>query len=484
MKSPLHLLIVAVAMFVLTKDCNGLRYDSPLQSHIDSILAKLKATPMDAVLYWNFVTLQACANDYDASVTLIPDQLGPAETSRAFAIIHGAIYDAMVVFNPGFKPLCQPNKMPNTKHVDKQTAVNAAIMEAAYQTLRCMYPKQRAIFDEVRQQYRNELKTNGNKQVAIQTGILVGRLISESILTRRQYDNSQLNMSYTPTMLPGYHRLDPTHPDQGFVSPGWGKVTPFLLDSGSQFRPSAVVGNTSVSRLAHLNSIRYARDFNEVKLFGAKNSTARTADQTEIGIFWAYDAAPKIGVPPRLYNQIIRVIAIQQKNTLEENARLFALANYAMGDAGIAAWDCKYYYNFWRPIAGIREGIQSNQRDPNWLPLGSQADGVGTDFTPPFPSYVSGHSTFGSAIFESLRQFYKTDSIKFKFQSDEFNGKTVDSNTGQVRPARTRYYESFTEAETENFVSRIYLGVHWRSDQEEGRTLGRNVAQFAYQKLY
>ena len=375
MKYPLHLLIVVILTIVSTKNCNGLNYGNPLQSHIDSLLTKLKATPMDAVLYWNFVTLEACANDYDTSITPVPNKMGPTETSRAFAIVHGAMYDAMVVFNQGLKPLFRPNKMPNTNHVHKETAVNAAIMEAAYQTLCAMYPQQRAIFYAVRKQYRSQLTTNGNKRVAITTGVLVGKLISTFILAGRQYDNSRLNMSYTPIMLPGYHRPDPIHPEQGFLSANWGNVTPFLLDSGSQFRPLDVVGNTPPFRQTYLGSARYVRDFNEVKSFGAKNSTARTTDQTEIGIFWAYDGAPKIDVPPRLYNQIVRVIATQQKNTLEDNARLFALVNYAMGDAAIAAWDCKYHYNFWRPIVGIREAPQSIQssvrRDQCFLVTGT-----------------------------------------------------------------------------------------------------------------
>jgi len=137
-----------------------------------------------------------------------------------------------------------------------------------------------------------------------------------------------------------------------------------------------------------------------------------------------------------------------------------------MGDAGIAAWDSKYVYNFWRPILGIRQAASVRNpftiADPNWQPLGAQADnGSGTNFTPNFPSYVSGHATFGSAMFQILREYYGTDHIPFSFQSDEYNGVTKDAD-GVVRRPRTRFYANLTQAEIENHDCRIYLGVHWR----------------------
>ncbi|CAF5098628.1 unnamed protein product, partial [Rotaria sp. Silwood1] len=231
-------------------------------------------------------------------------------------------------------------------------------------------------------------------------------------------------------MEPGYHQRDPTHPNQEFLSPQWGSVTPFVIETGSQFRASNIVGDTVPKRRQYLDSEKYVNDYDEVVSLGTRTSQDRTVDQTEIGIFWGYDCAPKVGVPPRLYNQIVRVIAIQKNKKLEENARLFALVNYAMADAGISAWETKYYYGFWRPIYGIRQGTRRTPAIPNWLPLGASADGTGENFTPPFPSYVSGHSTFGSATFEMLRLFYKTDQVHFEFQSDEYNGITKDSITG------------------------------------------------------
>lgn len=483
MNYSLHLLLIVFSTIISVANSAVTDDNKRLRPHITRLLNELQSTPMDAILYWNLVALQACGNDYDRSIVPTSDQVGPTETSRAFAIIHGAMYDAMTVFNPNFTPLFRPENLPNTSNLDKESATNAAIMEAAYQTLLVLYPQQRPIFHAVRQQYFRQLKSNGNRKRAINVGVLIGQSVAQFILANRENDGSRETVPYTPVDSPGYHQADPTHPNQGFLGAHWGNVRPFLLDSGSQFRPANVFGSTKASRRRYLSSIRYFNDFNEVKVFGSKTSTVRTSDQTEIGIFWAYDGAPRLGVPPRLYNQIVRVIAIQQRNTLQQNAHLFALVNYAMADSGIGAWDCKYYYNFWRPVVGVRQSVGFAEGDSEWLPLGAPSDNNGTNFTPGFPSYVSGHSTFGSATFEILRLFYGRNDIRFQFQSDEYNGKTFDSDTGLVRPARTRSYRSFSHAETENFLSRIYLGVHWRIDQKNGQLLGRQVGQFVFSKL-
>jgi hypothetical protein len=315
-------------------------------------------------------------------------------------------------------------------------------------------------------------------------GIEVGQAAAGNILQARANDGSQNDQTYQPIPLPGFHQPDPLHPNQGCLGMLWGDVTPFALTSSLQFPASDAVGVDPQARLAWLNGAAYAAAFNEVKELGAKDSSSRTADQTEIGIFWSYDGSPQVGTPPRLYNQIARTIAHLQGNTEVENARLFALINLAMADAGIAAWEAKYLYQVWRPIVGIREaattGNPATVADPSWEPLGAQADnGSGTNFTPNFPSYVSGHATFGSALFQVLRRYYGTDEIAFRFRSDEFNGVTRGA-TGTVRPPRTREYANLTEPELENHDSRIYLGVHWRFDQDEGLRMGRAIGDFVF----
>ena len=479
----LHCVLFAVIVLGGTGDIVSAETGNILLKQAESLFAQANAQSLDAVLFWNSVLLRTAANDYDSLIAASPDQVGPTSTSRAFAIIHGAIYEALNAFERLFPPVFRPSNMPPTGDVLRTPAVEAAVGESAYTTLYNLYPKQRPLFDAARAGFLRKFKKDASTQAALNRGALVGKIIAVTMLDIKASDSYQLNTGYTPINASGYHQVDPTRPSQGYFGPQWGNVRPFIVSSGSQFRASKVIGENVSARLDYLHSPRYLDDYHEILSLGSRVNSNRTSDQTEIGIFWAYDGAPKIGVPPRLYNQIVHVVAIGKKNTIQQNARLFALVNYAMADAGITSWETKYYYNFWRPIVAIRRGTDIMPGIPGWQPLGSPADGVGNNFTPGFPSYVSGHSTFGSATFETLRLFYGTDQVSFRFKSDEYNGRTVDSITGDVRPTRTRSYRSFTEAETENYLSRIYLGVHWRLDQEEGQTMGRKIAGFVFNKI-
>src|SRR5690606_9118688 len=164
--------------------------------------------------------------------------------------------------------------------------------------------------------------------------------------------------------------------------PGWGLVTPFVINTSDEFLPPPPPAMTSAE---------YTAAFNEVKELGRIDSATRTAEQTEIGVFWGYDRAG-LGPPPIFFNQIARQISTQENLTLSENARLFALANVAQADAGIVSWDAKFTYDLWRPVTAIREadtdGNPDTIADPTWAPLGAPAGGPGMDFTPPFPAYT------------------------------------------------------------------------------------------------
>jgi hypothetical protein len=322
-------------------------------------------------------------------------------------------------------------------------------------------------------------------------GIVVGQLVASHMMKLRASDGSAEmdNPPYVPIDALGFHQVDPTNPTQGFYGCHAGSITPFAMTTGSQFIPPALDDASIAGRAAFLQSDAYTAAYAEVLALGGDGittPTVRTPEQTIIGIFWEYDARPGLGKPARLYNQIVRELAAQENNTVHQNARLFALANLAMADAGITAWSRKYQDQFWRPILGIRNagstGNPATVGDPNWTPFGAQPSNPFPGeiaFTPPWPAYTSGHATFGAAMFKILERFYGRDDISFIFISDEFNGITRGSD-GKVRPIVARTFNSFSQAAFENGQSRIYLGVHWGFDRDEGIKSGKNVADYVF----
>jgi PAP2 superfamily/Vanadium chloroperoxidase N-terminal domain len=423
----------------------------------------------DAILVWNHLALDAVANDHTGSAQKI-NQRGPTRTARALAIVHVAMFDAFNVIARVFTPYLK-DLPPAPSGASKE----AAIAQAAYITLSALYPGQTNTFNTEIKNFLNTLPPGSPRD----QGIAVGTDIGNRILAARNSDGSDKPMPYQPGGLAGQHDIDPLNPDQGFGTPRWGLVKPFVVPNIIDFRSPAP---------PELMSAAYGDALNDVKSNGAKVSTTRTPDETEIGIFWAYDGAQKIGTPPRLYNQNVREIAILQKNNLAQNARLFALANLAMADAGIQCWDTKYFYNIWRPILGVRGGQQDGNMlttgDPNFEPLGApRTNEPGRiNFTPNFPSYTSGHATFGAAIFWTLRRFYGKDDISFTLSSDEFNGVNVGMD-GKPRPKKQRSFNSFTEALIENARSRIYLGIHYQFDAAAGSDAGVKIANYVYNNI-
>jgi hypothetical protein len=317
----------------------------------------------------------------------------------------------------------------------------------------------------------------------------VGQEAAALVLALRRSDGSdaldpRIGVEFTASDDAGKWRQDPISQIPVALGASWGEVRPFVIQSGSQFRlppPPA------------MDSREYTTAYNEVLRLGGDGiatPTERTEEQTEIGLFWAYDGTPSLCAPPRMYNQLTVTIADQMGTDVIGLTRLLALVNVAMADAGIASWESKFYYQLWRPITGIREsdegtgptgagdGNRSTRGDATFVPLGAPASNLaGPSFTPPFPSYPSGHATFGGALFEVLREFYGRDDIAFSFTSDEFNGETRGTD-GQVRPTVTRSFSSLSEAEEENGQSRIYLGIHWSFDKTSGIDQGRKIAQY------
>ncbi len=436
----------------------------------------------DSILEWNDVMLKANAADHSLTK---PEQGGPILTSRAFAIVSAAMYDA---YN-------------SVEHIGKAYLVNApftngansdaAVAQAAYQTLVELFPSQKAMFDSELADSLARIADGASEDL----GRAVGKHVADELLALRDADNyDKLNADgkYVPNGKPGFHNVDPLHPDQGFYGAGAVEISPFAVQSADQFQSAPLDDGTPEGRIAFMQSEEYRKAFEEVKALGGDGittPTSRTAEQTEIGKFWGYDGRPELGTPPRLYNQIVRHIAEQEGNSEADNARLFALVNISMADAGITSWNTKYDDAFWRPILGIRGGdVDGNPDtigDSNWQPLGAPASNPrpgDTNFTPNFPSYTSGHATFGAATFQTLARFYGTDNIHFSFVSDELNGKTIDAD-GSVRPLVERSFSSLTEAKVENAQSRIYLGIHWAFDATDGIEMGDAVADYVFDHL-
>jgi hypothetical protein len=354
-----------------------------------------------------------------------------------------------------------------------------------------MFPSQAASFDS---SLADDLAKVANKNERV-NGVSLGQRAAAAILALRANDGAQipeprLGINYFTSDQAGHWRQDPVSLLPVALGAHWGECTPFVLQSGNQFR---------VPPPPAMNSAEYTAAYNEAKSFGGDGvhtPTARTPEQSFIGVFWAYDGTPSLCAPPRLYNQIIIHIADQMHLGTVDLARLLALANTAMADTGMAVWDSKYFYDFWRPVVGIREadpgtgptftgdGNPNTVGDLSFMPLGAPASNLnGPNFTPPFPSYPSGHGGFGGALFQTLRRFFGTDNIAFTFTSDEFNGITKD-NAGNVRPYMPRSFANFSQAEEENGQSRIYLGIHWSFDKTAAIAQGRNVANYVFDHAF
>src|SRR4051794_20624457 len=305
----------------------------------------------DMVLQWNGIMTDVVRAD--------TTQPGPTRAGRNMAVVDVAIYDAVNGIDHSYEPYLVHQDAP------QWYSKEAAVAEAAYETLSHIFPDQqpalKARLDQSLKQVKDGPAEDG--------GVQYGKFVADQVLAARAHDGSDAMVQYLPQSGPGKWRPDPLNPGQVAWGPGQGDVTPFAMTSGDQFAPPPPPA---------LTSKQYTDAFNEVKSLGAKDSTTRTPDQTQMGLFWAYDRAG-MGSPLALYDQALCTIAQRAHNSLVQNARLFALAGIAMADAGIAAWNTKFADNFWRPVAAIREadtdGNPATVADKNWLPLGAPGDG-------------------------------------------------------------------------------------------------------------
>ncbi len=353
--------------------------------------------------------------------------------TRNFAILHVAIYDAVVSITKDAPPSLFSVSASRSARAD------AAAAQAGHDVLVALYPKMQAELD---QQVASELAMIPNG-AGKQQGIQVGQAVATRLIAMRATDGSATTPPpFVAGNQPGNYQLTPPK----FAAPvftTWGNVTPFVLNNAAQFRPGPPPALTSQA---------YAQAINEVKSLGQNTSTTRTAEQTVIGKFWA-------GPIWNTWNEIAENAALAHHTNLETSARLFAVLNLSFADSTIAFYDAKYYYQLWRPITAIRlantAGNPATVSDAHWSPL---------SVTALDPSYPAAHSTISATGATVLSAF--------------FGSQNQICVTSDVLPGVTRTFTSYNDVATEASLSRIYAGQHTRIDVEAGLELGHNVAQF------
>jgi membrane-associated phospholipid phosphatase len=373
----------------------------------------------DVVTDWNIAALNAIR------LTRTP----PPVASRALAILHVSIYDAVNGISRTHEPYAVESAVPAS------ASIEAAASAAAHTVLVTLFPIDADSFDDLHAATLAAISDGPQKD----RGIAWGEAVAHQILVLRADDGS--NALVAPPPFSGAGFWQPTPPlNAPFLLPQWGFVRTFVMPAGEAFRPPGP---------PDLGSEDYRADLEEVTAVGAAVGSTRTPEQTEIALFWADGAGTE--TPPGHWNRIAREVSIGLGNTVEQNARVFALLNIAMADSAICAWDAKYTFDFWRPVTAIRAG-----GDLFWNSLIA---------TPPFPDYVSGHSAFSGAASTVLAMFYGTDSIEFSTGSD-------------FLPGVTRSFTTFSAAAAEAAVSRLYGGIHFRSANEDGLSAGIAIGEW------
>jgi hypothetical protein len=433
--------------------------------------SELNVSAAKTVLAWHERALEANAVDHTppapGETRVAGEQGGPPRSTRALAIVQIAVSDAVQSISGKYETF-------SDMKVSSRADMSAAVGVAAHDTLVALYPSQKATFDLA---LNTELAQN--RSVNRDAGATRGALAAKNILELRKGDGSELGEpTYAELNLttgPGIWSPDTLSNFPLAFGGNWPKVKPFTMNAAQQFRaaPPHKVG-----------SPEYKADFEDVKRLGgdAETPNERTADQTVVGGYWGYNGPAKIGAANRLYSQIVVTIAKNKGLGRKpvELSRVLALANIAMADAAIAAWDSKFFYNVWRPGNAIRSTPVAEGGNPNWRPLGAaRTNSMDPSWTLPFPSYPSGHSTIGTAALQVVRRVL--GDTAFTFTSDEYNG--ISTDLGVVRPRLPRTFPNLDSAIAENTRSRAYIGLHWRNDGAAGIKMGSAVADQAVNKF-
>ena len=382
--------------------------------------------PVNPVIEWNRTLL---------AIVRTPGAQPPTiHSTRSFAMLHAAIFDAVNNIDRDFEPYAVRHP-----HVSRRASAEAAADQAAHDVLISLYPAFATALDSELQQDLAQIPYGRDKS----DGIEEGQDVAAAILALRSNDGSATVLPpFMPKNQPGSYQLTPPNfAPADFIQ--WPRVTPFALAHADEFRPGPP---------PLLTSEEYSLSFNEVKSLGLISSATRTADQTQIGQFWN-------GNIQDFWNEIAQTAALTHHLDLEQSARLFALLNISLADTTIAFFDAKYTYDLWRPVTAIQLASTDNNpetdQDPTWIPLPTK--------TAPDPSYPGAHSAISAAAAEVLR-LSLGDQITFDVTSESL-------------AATTRHFTSFSEAGEEAGLSRIYAGQHFRFDHLAGKRLGQQVAR-------
>ncbi|HEV2243429.1 MAG TPA: vanadium-dependent haloperoxidase [Streptosporangiaceae bacterium] len=366
-------------------------------------------------------------------------QPATVHSTRSFAILQAAEYDAVVSITHAAPPYLFSVRAPHGARPD------AAADQAAHDVLAALYPAQKSGLDQMLAAQLAAIPDTPGKQ----KGIQVGATAAELLVGLRASDGSAVTPPpFVPGTQPGdYRPTPPNFPAPVFTN--WGTVTPFVLNSGSQFRPAPPPPITSAA---------YAAALNQVQSLGQNSSTTRTADETTLAKFWG--AAPIWNV----WNEIAQRLAVARHSSLERTVTVFENLDLSLADATIAFYDAKYHYLVWRPVTAIQlgntignPGIAGN---PTWLPLAVTAAD---------PSYPGAHATISEAAATVLRAFYG---------DDQQLAVTSDGD-----PGVTRSFDSFQAAANEATLSRLFAGQHTMIDLVVGQQLGHRVAEFVLSHL-
>jgi PAP2 superfamily/Vanadium chloroperoxidase N-terminal domain len=381
----------------------------------------------------------ACADviaDWDEKgVAVVTPRLSPAATERAMAMVHVAMFDAVNSIERRYRPYLVQMQAAKT------TSKEASAAAAAAAVLAGLFPDVAAEMKATLGSYLATVPESESKSDAIK----LGEAVAARVLEARSKDGSTAPDDYRPRTSPGVYV-----PTQPVVLPMWPRVTPFVMDSGSQFRPGPPIA---------LKSEQWAKDYNEIKDYGGSTSAKRSPAQTEQGRFWFITGAQAV-------HPLARQLAASREMSVIDCARFMALVSMAANDAYIAVLDAKFHYEFWRPITAIRNGDKddnpSTERDAAWQPLGA---------TPMHPEYPCAHC-IGSATFAAV-----AESVLGTADVGEF------SMTSPTAPGATHRWTNLWAYANEVAEARIWAGFHYRFSTRVGQDMGRRIGRYVVQNV-